>query len=107
MAKEQAKEQALTEQALKVQIYGTEWCPLTLGFRKYLQLQGVAFELLNVEQDPGAEAASKAMNGGKLKFPMVVIGEVGRYWQSGDKAAVLKNPKLAELTAALEEYGLG
>ena len=91
---------------VKVQIYGADWCPLSLGFRKYLQSQNIAFEWLSVEQDPGAEAAAKAMNGGKLKFPMVVIGEVGNYWQAADRAAVLKNPKLAELTAALEEFGL-
>lgn len=89
----------------RVQIYGTDWCPLSLGLRKYFLNTGVPFDWLNVEQDPQAEAADKAMNGGKLKFPMVVIGEVGSYWKPGDKADVLKNPRLAELNAALERYG--
>lgn len=91
---------------VKVQVYGAEWCPLSLGLRKYLRSQGIDHEWLEVEQDPLAEAAAKAMNEGKLKFPMVVVGEVGDYWNVGDRAAVLKNPKLAELTAALQEFRL-
>jgi mycoredoxin len=91
---------------VRVQVYGAEWCPLSLGFRKYLEAQGIAFEWLEVERDPQAAAAATAMNGGKLKFPMVVVGEVGSYWKIEDQAAVLKNPKLAELTAALEQHGL-
>jgi glutaredoxin len=87
-----------------VQIYGAQWCPLSLGFRKYLEQNKIPFEFLDVEKDPRAEAADKAMNDGKLKFPMVV-GEVAGYWKPGDKAAVLKNPKLAELQAALGQYG--
>jgi mycoredoxin len=91
---------------VKLQVYGTDWCPLSLGFRKYFQSQQIAFEWHNLEQDPRAEAATKAMNGGELKFPMVVIGEVASYWQVGDSATVLKNPKLSELRAALEQHGL-
>jgi len=89
----------------KVQIYGADWCPLTLGFRKYLGVNQIPFELLDVEKDPQAEEADKAMNSGKLKFPMVVVGQVEGYWKPGDNAAVLKNPRLAELEAALGRYG--
>ena len=89
----------------KVQIYATDWCPLSLGFRKYFLNTGIPFEMLDVEKAPQAEAAAKAMNGGKLKFPMVVIGEVGDYWQPEAPATVLKNPRLAELNAALEQHG--
>lgn len=89
----------------KVQIYGTDWCPLSLGLRKYFLSTQTPFDWLDVEQDPKAEAAAKAMNQGKIKFPMVVVGEVGDYWEPGDRAEVLKNPRLAELNAALEHYG--
>jgi len=89
----------------KVQIYGAQWCPLSLGFRKYLEQSSIPFELLDVEKDPEAQAADRAMNGGKLKFPMLVVGEVGSYWKLGDNAVVLKNPRLAELQAALGQYG--
>jgi mycoredoxin len=90
-----------------VQIYGAQWCPLTLGLRRYLTENSIPFELLDVEKDPQAEAANRAMNGGKLKFPMVVIGNLGGYWKPGDDATVLKNPRLAELKGALGHYGLG
>lgn len=89
----------------KVQIYGADWCPLTLGFRKYFGANGIAYEMLDVEKDPQAEESDKAMNGGKLKFPVVVVGSVGDYWKPGDDAAVLKNPRLAELKGALGRYG--
>ncbi|MER3555733.1 MAG: hypothetical protein C4331_15715 [Meiothermus sp.] len=91
----------------KVQIYGADWCPLTLGFRKYFTTNEIPYELLDVEKDPQAEASDRAMNGGKLKFPMVVIGQVEGYWKPGDDAAVLKNPKLAELNGALGRYSFG
>ncbi|MER3443952.1 MAG: NrdH-redoxin [Meiothermus sp.] len=58
----------------RVLVYGTERCPLTLGFRKYLQQSGIPFELHDVERDPEAEQAVRAMNGGELKFPMVAVG---------------------------------
>jgi len=91
----------------KIQVYGASWCPLTLGLSKYLRENALPFELLDVERDPQAEAADRRMNGGTLKFPMVVIGQLEGYWQPGDDAAVLKNPRLAELREALERYGLG
>ncbi|RIH89586.1 glutaredoxin family protein [Calidithermus roseus] len=89
----------------RVLVYGTEWCPLTLGFRKYLQQSGIPFELHDVERDPEAEQAVRAMNGGKLKFPMVAVGELEGHWKPGDDARTLKNPRLAELQEALQRYG--
>lgn len=91
----------------KIQIYGAQWCPLTLGLRRYLVENAIPFELMDVEKDPQAEAADRTMNGGKLKFPMVVIGNLGGYWKPSDDAAVLKNPRVAELKGALERYGFG
>lgn len=89
----------------RIQLYGADWCPLTLGFRKYFRNSGLEYDFFNVETDPAAAASDKAMNGGKLKFPMVVVGSTEGYWNPGDDAAVLKNPKLPELKAALERYG--
>lgn len=91
----------------RVQVYGADWCPLTLGFRKYLALQQIPYQFFDVETDAQAAQAAQAMNGGKLKFPMVVVGEVAEYWNPQDPAVVLKNPRLAELEAALRQFGIG
>ena len=76
-------------------VYGADWCGLTRGFRNYLDTLGVDFRYLNVEKDPFAAEAVRAMNGGKLKFPMVVVGPF-----------TMKNPSLRELNTALDSAGL-
>ncbi|MCX7783389.1 MAG: hypothetical protein N2318_07050 [Meiothermus sp.] len=89
-----------------VQVYGANWCPLTLGFRKYLGLQQIPYHFFDVETDAQAAQVVRAMNGGQLKFPMVVVGELVGYWKPEDPSVVLKNPRLAELEAALWQFGL-
>jgi mycoredoxin len=93
-------------QNLQIQVYGAQWCPLTLGFRKYFIAQQIPFAFFDTEADPAATQAAKAMNQGKLKFPMVVVGRFAGYWSEGADAQVLKNPKLLELRAALKAYGI-
>jgi mycoredoxin len=82
-------------QKLKPVLYGTDWCPKTTGFKNYFQLMGISYDYHNVEKDPDAEQAVKDMNGGKIKFPMVVVGE-----------KKLKNPSIQDLNIALHSYGL-
>jgi mycoredoxin len=76
-------------------LYGTDWCPKTTGFKNYFQLMGISYDYHNVEKDPDAEQAVKDMNSGKVKFPMVVVGE-----------NKLKNPTIQALNVALNAYGL-
>jgi mycoredoxin len=76
-------------------VYGADWCGLTRGFRNYLETLGIDYHYLNVEANAFAAEAVRAMNGGKLKFPMVVVG-----------GQAMKNPKLRELNAALNASGL-
>jgi mycoredoxin len=78
-----------------VTLYGADWCALTSGFRTYLRRREIPFTYRNVEEDPEAEAAVRALNGGALKFPMVVAG-----------SRALKNPTLDELEAALRAEGV-
>jgi mycoredoxin len=56
---------------------------------------GISYDYHNVEKDPEAEQAVKDMNDGKIKFPMVVVGE-----------KKLKNPSIQDLNIALNTYGL-
>ena len=81
--------------ARQVHLYGTDWCPLTGGFRGYLKRHDIPYDYHNIEEDAAAEEAVKAMNNGKLKFPMVVVGD-----------QTMKNPPIDELEAALRAAGL-
>ncbi|HEU4740190.1 MAG TPA: glutaredoxin domain-containing protein [Meiothermus sp.] len=93
--------------AARIQIYGTGWCSFSRGFQSYLQSLRIPFEFFDVEKDPSAEEAARLMNGGALKFPMVVIGEnLQGPWKPEDGGKVMKNPRLGELEAALSEAGL-
>ncbi len=78
-----------------VNLYGTDWCGLTTGFKKYLDARGIEFEYYNVESAPEIEQRVREMNGGKLKFPMVVVGD-----------RVMKNPPPEELNEALQAHNL-
>ncbi len=85
----------MTREKTRVLVYGTDWCGLTQAFCNRLETANVPFEYHDIEADPKAEEAVVAMNGGKRKFPMVVVGEV-----------VMKNPPIPELNEALDRYGL-
>ncbi|MBA9075470.1 glutaredoxin family protein [Rufibacter quisquiliarum] len=74
-------------------LYGADWCKKTIAIQSYFQEHGVAYDYLNVEQSDAALQAIKDMNRGKVRFPMVVVGEL----------PPMKNPSPDELTAALAQ----
>lgn len=76
-------------------LYGAHWCWLTNGFENYFRTLGIKYERFDVERDAEAEKAVRDMNGGKLKFPMVSIGDVN-----------LKNPTIQELNKLLNKFDL-
>lgn len=78
-----------------IDLYGTDWCTLTGGFRAYLDRKDIPYSYHNIEKDEEAERAVRQMNGGKVKFPMVVVGD-----------RVMKNPPLDELEQALSDAGV-
>ncbi|MDX1531095.1 MAG: cation:proton antiporter, partial [Rhodothermales bacterium] len=49
--------------AATVTVYGAEWCALTSGFRTYLDRRRIPFAFRDVEKEPEAEEAVRAMNG--------------------------------------------
>ncbi len=79
----------------KPKLYGADWCPKTSGFRNYLQSEWIEFEFLDIDKDEKAMEEVKQMNGGKVKFPMVVVGD--------DK---MKNPPIGELRESLKRNKL-
>ena len=80
---------------VKPKLYGAEWCPKTSGFRNYFQNEWIDFEYFDIESNAKAEQEVKDMNDGKIKFPMVVVGNFK-----------LKNPSIPELNKALKANDL-
>ena len=78
-----------------VHLYGTEWCPLTGGFKGYFDRKDIHYIFHDIEKDPEAEHSVKQMNGGKIKFPMVSVED-----------RVMKNPPIDELESALVDAGI-
>ena len=89
---EQPAKQASPQQ---IDLYGTDWCPLTGGFRGYFERKSLPYNYHDIESDKDAEQTVKMMNGGKIKFPMVSVG-----------SRVMKNPPIPELELALRDAGI-
>ena len=81
--------------SVKPKLYGADWCPKTSGFRNFFQSEWIDFEFVDIDNDPAGMEEVKAMNGGKVKFPMVVVGN--------DQ---LKNPPIEKLRESLKKAGL-
>ena len=81
--------------ALRPVLYGTDWCPKTAGFRNYFQLLGLAYDYHEVEKESAAAETVKGYYNGKLKFPLLVIGD-----------EKLLNPTIQALNISLNQHGL-
>jgi mycoredoxin len=78
-----------------VEVYGADWCADTQRTRRHLDRLGVAYQYINVEQDPQASAWVKQQNDGKERKPTVKIGQ-----------QVLAEPSDPELERVLRQEGL-
>jgi disulfide oxidoreductase YuzD len=78
-----------------IRIYGTGWCGLTFGLRKYLTSARLPYDYYNIEQDPAADDFVRAMHGGKRLFPIVVVED-----------CILTNPTLSQLEQVLDDNGV-
>ncbi|HKI12152.1 MAG TPA: glutaredoxin family protein [Candidatus Acidoferrum sp.] len=58
-----------------ITIYGSAWCPDCRRAKTFLKERGVAFEEVNIEDDPGGEEIVVRANGGKRKVPTLKVGE--------------------------------
>ncbi|AKQ46307.1 hypothetical protein TH63_12825 [Rufibacter radiotolerans] len=76
-------------------LYGADWCKKTIAIQGYFEERDLDFHYIDVEKSEEAMQAIKDMNRGRVRFPMVVIGE----------GTPMKNPSPEELDTALEEKG--
>lgn len=58
-----------------ITIYGSAWCPDCRRAKTFLKERGVAFEEVNIEDDPEGEEIVIRANDGKRKVPTLKVGE--------------------------------
>ena len=78
--------------ASDILVYGTDWCGLTYGVRRYLTAGRVEYDFFNIDHDQTAEEFVLATNHGRRRLPIVVIGD-----------RVVTNPTLVELRRVLDQ----
>jgi hypothetical protein len=77
--------------ACDIQVYGADWCGLTVNLREYLTAGRFAYEFHDIDRDPAACALILALTDGRWRFPIVVVRE-----------RVLANPTCMELRRVLD-----
>ena len=76
----------------QVTMYSTTWCGYCRRLKLQLDAAGVAYDEVNIEDDPDAAAYVQSVNGGNRTVPTVRF--------SDDTA--LTNPTMAQVSAKLE-----
>jgi mycoredoxin len=61
-----------------IRVYSTRWCPDCRWTKQFLRERGIAFEEINVDEDPDAEDLVLRVNEGRRKVPTLEVG--GRYF---------------------------
>jgi glutaredoxin len=80
----------------KIRVIGAEWCHDTHRTRKQLDAMKIAYDYIDIEDDPDAEAWITRANGGKRKTPTVDLGD----------GTILIEPSNAEMEQALRDKRL-
>jgi mycoredoxin len=76
---------------MRLTIYSTTWCGPCRRLRAQLDREGIAYEVVDIEEDPTAAAFVESVNGGNQTVPTVVFPDGG----------VLTNPSLTEVKLRL------
>ncbi|MEV6900991.1 glutaredoxin domain-containing protein [Amycolatopsis sp. NPDC051372] len=54
-------------------VYGASWCPDVKRSRALLDTRGVAYDYVDVEADPAAEALVRSLQDGARRIPTIVF----------------------------------
>lgn len=72
-------------------IYSTTWCGYCTRLKRQLDREGVAYDAVDIENDPAAETFVKQVNGGNAVVPTLRFGD----------GSTLTNPSLKQVTEKL------
>ncbi|WP_433792048.1 mycoredoxin [Actinoplanes sp. CA-252034] len=77
-------------------MYSTSWCGYCHRLKSQLDREGIAYDVVDIEQDEASAAFVRSVNGGNQTVPTIrIVPEAG-----GDEI-VLTNPSIVQLKAAL------
>jgi mycoredoxin len=76
-------------------MYSTPWCGYCHRLKSQLDREGIAYDVVDIEQDPAAAEFVMSVNGGNQTVPTV-------HFPNG---TALTNPSLAEVQAELANAG--
>lgn len=79
-----------------IRFYATKWCGDCRMAKSVLETEGVAFEEIDIDQDPRAAEFVRSVNRGMRSVPTIVFAD----------GTTLTEPSAAELTGKLQEQGL-
>jgi mycoredoxin len=72
-------------------MYSTPWCGYCHRLKSQLDREGIAFDVVDIEQDPQAAKIVESANGGNQTVPTLVFSD----------GAALTNPSLAQVKEKL------
>ncbi|MET8954834.1 mycoredoxin [Streptomyces sp. NPDC004393] len=78
-----------------VTMYSTSWCGYCRRLKSQLDREGIAYNEINIEQDPRSAAFVEKVNGGNQTVPTVLVVP------SSGSEVVMTNPSLAQVKQAL------
>ena len=76
---------------MSMTMYSTPWCGYCRRLKSQLSREGIAFDEVDIEQDPAAADLVMSVNGGNQTVPTVVFPD----------GSALTNPSLAQVKAQL------
>ena len=82
-------------------MYSTSWCGYCHRLKSQLDREGIAYDVVDIEQDPAAAEYVMSVNGGNQTVPTVRIVTV-----EGEAPIVLTNPSIVQVKSALAGSGV-
>ena len=58
-----------------IQIYGTDWCEDTQQTREHLDVLGIPYDYIDIDEDTKAQEWVEQQNYGRQKTPTIRVGE--------------------------------
>jgi mycoredoxin len=77
-------------------MYSTPWCGYCHRLKSQLDREGIAYEIIDIEQDPAAAAFVMGVNDGNQTVPTIRIVP-----PNGGAEIALTNPSIVQVKSAL------
>jgi mycoredoxin len=82
-------------------MYSTSWCGFCHRLKSQLDREGIAYEVVDIEQDPASAEFVMSVNGGNQTVPTIRIVPA-----DGGDEIVMTNPSIVKVKEALAGSGV-